>query len=797
MRPLMILLLAMAASVSAPAHAQQNAFDLVGPTVALSVTRGGSTLSIARVPNLQAGDRLTGRADLPADKSARYLLVIGFLRGAATPPPKDWFFQTKTWQRGKKPFTVTVPEGAEQAIALLVPEAGGGFGAVVDAVRERPGAFVRASQDLYQASLDRARLEAFVAGITRIEESDPDRLDTASPVLAGSLALRLNSECLTRQRALRAACLTQSRENQVLQASSNTPSVGERLIGAPTDVAYRIAATREAGAGFYSPYIGLARDLVRLFGAFRSTPYQYLPALALGRDEALQLRLNTPPAFANPRSVLVVALPPVGPAPKPAWRAGAKGALCLARPGMVLPIENAPLLYATDYASDLSLDVQTSGGRTVQLPVTVNAERGGLRIADASAAKDILQVVGASLSGRWGFDRFDDLRFPVQSGAVAGWTPRPDADVVVGRDHPLVLKGGASACIDGVALRSAAGEAVPVDWKATGPDEITAKLPLARTSPGPLTLLVTQAGTAPVTVSLNARNEPSRLDGFALHVGDAEGILTGARLDQVTELRLGDAHFQPGAMVRGEKGEQLKLSSGDSIANVTAGTGEAVVRFGDGRTQKVRAVIAPPRPSLALISRSVEAQPQAGGFRFTLPEGTLRPDDRLTFSVRATTGSLRADDVIEVATQDGSSRARLSATSGGLQRVGADVAIASIRPAELLGSAAVGGLRFRLLRASGDGDWQPLAQVARLPFLDRLSCPTEAGPCTLTGSSLFFLGAISDEPDFTRPVVVSAGFVGSQIELPRPRGPGLYLRLRDVPTAVIQAEPQSAAATGR
>src|SRR4051812_40655346 len=99
MHRLVRLILAAIAALSAPAQAQQNSFDLIGPALALSVTRGGSTLPIVRVPDLQAGDRLTGTATLPADRSARYLLVIGFLRGAATPPPKSWFFQTRTWQR--------------------------------------------------------------------------------------------------------------------------------------------------------------------------------------------------------------------------------------------------------------------------------------------------------------------------------------------------------------------------------------------------------------------------------------------------------------------------------------------------------------------------------------------------------------------------------------------------------------------------------------------------------------------------------------------------------------------------
>ncbi|WP_375421385.1 hypothetical protein [uncultured Sphingomonas sp.] len=790
MRRSLFLILVSVASVSSPARAQQNTFDLAGPTIALSVTRGGSTLPIARVPSLQSGDRLAAQADLPVEKSARYLLVIGFLRGAVTPPPKKWFFQAKTWQRSKKPFIVTIPEGAEQAIALLVPKAGGGFDAVVDAVRERPGAFVRASQDLHQASLDRARLEAFVAGIARIEEHEPERLDRASPVLANALAIRLNPECLSRQRALRAACLTQNHESLVLQTSTNSPTVGDRLIGAPTDVAYRIASTREGGAGFYSPYIGLARDLVRLFGAFRSTPYQYLPALAVGKDDALQLRLNTPPSFAAPRSVLVTALPSVGAAPRPTWRVGGKGGVCLARPGFVLPVENAPLLYATGYASDLSLRVKLADGRILNLPVAANAERGGLVLDETKTAAAGGAIVSASLRGRWGFDQVDEPLIIAGRTGAADWGPRPTAAVVVGRDHPLVLRGGASACVDGLVLQSGSGEQRPLEWKATGPDEITVTLPLTRVRPGPLTLLVNQAGIGSVAVKLTAQSEPSRLDALTLHAGDTDAVLTGARLDQVAEVQIGTARFTPGELIRGGKGDQLALSSGEMRASVAPGnSGEGVVRLRDGRTEKVQMRVVPPRPAVALISRNVEARSQPGGFVFRLPEGTMQPEEMLTFSFRTTTGPLQPEDVIEIGTADGSARAKLSLASADLQRVAGDVAIATIRPTAALGTSAAGPLRFRLLRKEVAGDWIPLVEVVRLPELGEVSCSTAGSQCSLTGRRLFLIASIADSADFADPVTVPVGFIGSSVSIPRPRGPQLYLRLRDAPTALVQVEP--------
>ena len=52
-------------------------------------------------------------------------------------------------------------------LLFLAPETSGDFRTVVGAVRGRPGAFVRASQDLNQATLDRSRLDAHLAASAR------------------------------------------------------------------------------------------------------------------------------------------------------------------------------------------------------------------------------------------------------------------------------------------------------------------------------------------------------------------------------------------------------------------------------------------------------------------------------------------------------------------------------------------------------------------------------------------------------------------------------------------------------
>src|SRR5262249_46063602 len=90
-----VLFLPSAAEAQGATH--NVAFDLVGPKVDVRVQRSGETLSIAQVPNLQAGDRLWIHPDLPESQSVRYLMIVAFLRGATNPPPDSWFTRVDTW----------------------------------------------------------------------------------------------------------------------------------------------------------------------------------------------------------------------------------------------------------------------------------------------------------------------------------------------------------------------------------------------------------------------------------------------------------------------------------------------------------------------------------------------------------------------------------------------------------------------------------------------------------------------------------------------------------------------------
>lgn len=789
MRAFLYRLLAVAAACSLAlpdaAAAQSTTFDLAGPVLTMRVTRGTTTLPVGEVPSIRAGDRLEVKADLPADQSAHFVLVVAFLRGATNPPPKDWFFKAETWDKNPKKasLSITVPDGAEQAIAFMAPETGGGYNALVKAVRGRPGVFVRAAQDLFQASLDRARLETFVNGVAHVEEGAPDRLVPVSTALAGTLGIKLNADCLSRARALQASCLTQNREGMVLQTGGGT-TLAEVLGGTTTQFAYSLAATKEGGAGLYSPYISLARDFARLFGVFRSASYQYAPALAVGSGDRLRLQLNNPPSFQNPQTVLVAPLPPIGSAAPPPLRAAGKDGQCLAQPGLVLRLEDAPLIFATDYARDLRLRLGLQDGRTLELPVTADAERGGLVVAGAQQVGQS-PVGDAVLVGRWGFDTFTGPRFAVQNGAPSAWKPQPDDAVVVGRDAPLTLQGGAASCVAQISLRDRDGGTRPVTWKPSAADEITATLPLARTRPGALTLLVAQYGdAAPAQLTLKGQTEASRLEGFTLYTGDRAGRLVGARLDQVATLEVGGVRFAAGALTRDPGGgDRLTLTTDANTETLAQGQSEAKVTLKDGRTTSVRATITPPRPRLELVGSNVTPAPAPGRVPVALPAGLLGPDATLTFSVRAIGTRLTNDDAIEIATADDSASAKLTVASGKLQSLGDDIAVGSIVPRQVLGAAAVGPLKMRLVQGDVLGEWQPLARVVRLPSLTRVAF--DAKGCTLEGDGLYLIASVSGSADGANAQAVPVGFVGTSLTVPKPVGELLYLKLHDAPDDMV------------
>ena len=241
-----------------------------------------------------------------------------------------------------------MPEGAQQVLVFLAPETGGDFKTLMGAVRGRPGAFVRTSQDLNQAALDRSRLERYLAAMRALNDADPAKLAQAAPLLARSLAIKVDEKCLDRIPELQAPCLMQGQDSLILNDGHSTSIVEALTSGPGSDLAMEASYTPQLSYGYYSPYIASVLDIARILDSFHTAQYQYIPALASPHGDELPLTLNTAPSFHNPKSVLVVALPAVERAQLPPLHAvDPKEIYCASKTALVLPVEGAPLVFST------------------------------------------------------------------------------------------------------------------------------------------------------------------------------------------------------------------------------------------------------------------------------------------------------------------------------------------------------------------------------------------------------------------------------------------------------------------
>ncbi|MBB6146304.1 hypothetical protein HNQ77_004276 [Silvibacterium bohemicum] len=773
-------------------------FDLTGPKVEVKVTRGGQTLPVTQVPNLAAGDKLWIHPDFPPGQAAHYLLIAAFLRGSTNPPPEDWFFKAETWDKKFTGLEVTVPEGAQQVIVFLAPETGGDFKTLISAVRGRPGAFVRASQDLNQANLDRSRLDVYLAAVRRINSTDPSQLKDATPLLARSLNVELDKKCLDLDSDLQASCLTQKQDGLILNDGHSMSIVDALTSGPAGDLALQASYTPQANYGYYSPYIASVADIARILDSFHTAQYQYIPALAALEGGALELKLNTPPSFHNPKSVIVIALPAVESSqPPPLHPIDEKQVFCAEKSDLILPVDGAPLVFSTKYAHDLVLHLE-AGGKTADLPLTPQAVKGGFGVDTKPLAGTVLgSDTEASVRGQWGFEPFTGPKFHLQGAREQKWqiASADQNALVVGRDDTIHLEAQDASCIDSIQYKDAQGKDQKADWKLDKPNSVEVKLPLKDAKPGDLTLVVKQAGLdKPVDIQAHTFSEAGHLESFTLHAGDTSGLLKGSRLDEVASLSVKGIKFQPGKLSSSQGSDELPMAAQDAKASQTLTSGQQLqgtATLKDGRTADLQVIVDAARPSVALIGKNIESGDSSASNIELANQDEVPQNAKLVFSIKAKSpAEFKREDKVEVATGDDSYSTVLSMGDSTLTLQDASTALATLDPAKVFGGSAFGPLRFRIIDADGTkGDWQPLATLVRLPQFQSLKCPAAADqPCKLSGANLFLVDAVSGDSQFAHPVQVPDGFPGSVLPVPHPSSGELFVKLRDDPSVVNQVK---------
>ena len=862
MLPALLLVLMAKSGVSADAPP----FDLAGPKVDVHVQRDGKTLPIAQVPSLRRGDRLWIHPDLPETQSTRYVLVVTFLRGATNPPPAEWFKRVDTWNKQvrEEGIFVVVPDEAQQALIFLAPETGGDFSTLRAAVRGRPGAFVRSAQDLQQASWDRLRLDAYLAEVKASSLAEPQQLKERTALAARSLGIRVDQQCFDKPTEQQAPCLVQHTDGLVLDDAGAQTRITQLANGSAADLMNQLSYSSLAGAGQFSPYVGAVVDVARILSSLHTAKYQYIPALALPQEkqaDTLNLRLNVPPSFRDPKSVIVVALPPI------VQDADDKTHLpqlhsvdqaenyCAQKPGLALVADGAPLVFATPLARDLVLHIETKAhaaddtkpsemhavlkpsstssakatpdsgkpvaaiGNTahpdrqssgIDIPLRPDPSQGGFVLATPLPALPEDDVV-AEIRGKWGFEEWVGPKFHLRTPHAGGWTiSTADRNALItGREDTIHLQGQSTLCVSGVEAQipgmGGQHRAETLSWKSPKPELLDVSVPLKDAGTGTVMIAIHQYGLSKAEeLPFQAYAEAAALEHLSLSAGDKQALLKGKRLDEVQSADLAGISFTPAALNRVQGADQLEMSATGLTSTLQPGSSYvAKVTLRDGRELHVPASVDVARPQVELLSKGAQHdEADAGNGLVAAPVRLGSADDlalqsKLVFFLKSRVpASFARTEKIEVAAANdaaGSFQTTLSFADGSLVLEDAHTAVAVIDPMARFGPSAFGPIQLRAITADGTtGDWVPLGTLVRLPGFSAASslhCPrSTAKPCSLTGSNLFLITAVSTAPDMSGALAVPPEFMGNSLNVPnvgRSGGNGtLYISLRDDPGTV-------------
>ncbi len=396
-------------------------------------------------------------------------------------------------------------------------------------------------------------------------------------------------------------CLTQT-GSQIVLDDGNGQTIANVLNGPTSDLISQASYTTAAGGGLYSAYVGAIVDVVRIMSNLHTAQYQYIPAISFPQDDAMNLRLNTPPSFHNPKSVLVIALPAVQPAVTPPLRpADPNEITCLIKPTVVLPIEGAPLVFSEDFAHNLVLHLNTPPGAPSEpdIPLTPDAYYGGLVLqkdqqhhiplhdptpllpASSAAHTEPNPFANPSLAphpsapsakpqpkpvllsgvilGRWGFDSFTGPTVQLQQLPGSDWTIVPPSaagkeatyDLIAGHTATLLLNSTGSACVHSVTANPGGQTPFPVAFdrkpKPDQPNLLALTLPLERNlTPGDLHLAIQQyEQPKPDELAARTYSEPATVSNIELHASDKSLVVTGTRLGLIDKITVGDLVFSP------------------------------------------------------------------------------------------------------------------------------------------------------------------------------------------------------------------------------------------------------------
>jgi len=227
--------------------------------------------------------------------------------------------------------------------------------------------------------------------------------------------------------------------------------------------------------------------------------------------------------------------------------------------------------------------METKSGKSLNLPLTADAERGGFLVNTRGVhLNDLPDEFTASVHGVWGFQKFEGPAF-----SRAKFTANQVGNCVErcqcanrGRQDTLHLQSPDACCVSGVTVKSEQGNDLPTLWKRTKPDELEVRISTAGRVRGRVSVDVEKFGLSePDGIPLHTYAEAGRLDHFSVHAGDSEGMLRGTRLDEVTSLELNGIHFLALNVTRANQQDELRMADGEENGRRSRG-GDDGVRVG-------------------------------------------------------------------------------------------------------------------------------------------------------------------------------------------------------------------------
>ena len=354
----------------------------------------------------------------------------------------------------------------------------------------------------------------------------------------------------------------------------------------------------------------------------RTAQYQYIPGLSFPQGSSLSLRLNAPPSFHKPESVIVIGLPAIQKSKLPPLRPhDANQVVCLLQPKMTIPLEGAPLVFSSSFAHGLFLHLNRTGAPT-DIPLTPDAFEGGLVVAkeekrerlidpkpqsdSALFAKPDVKIgattdltITGTVRGYWGFDSFEGPTITLQQVKGKDWKIVDNAQLLAGQENHLTLKGDGSACIEHIALTSGDAKDLDISFKpAAGKDAkdtLALDVSLTTVHPGGYSLAIQQYGDSERDkVPLTAYTAGIHLDAIKIHRGDKSAVLTGQGLKDVVSVEIEKQIFTPSAEGNDDKTIHLEADTGVSPEEGSSAT----AKLKDGRTMPVKISAETARPEL-------------------------------------------------------------------------------------------------------------------------------------------------------------------------------------------------------